>query len=66
MMGMERPEDLYIKVFDLSGKLVYVNEFRAVNRRLEHDMNLSHLEKGLYQLHLKTERGIFNKTLVIQ
>jgi len=66
MMDMERPEDLDIKVFDLSGKLVYNNEFRAVSRRLEHDINLSHLEKGLYQLHLKTERGIFNKTLIIQ
>ncbi len=66
MMDLGDNEDLDIKVFDLSGKLVHLSELRSVSNRLEQEIDLSGLEKGMYQLHLKTERGIYNKMLLIQ
>lgn len=65
-MDFNRVEDLNIKVFDLSGKLVYLEELRNVENRLEQDIDLMSLEKGTYQLYLKTDSGLFNKILLIQ
>ncbi|MCK4750428.1 MAG: T9SS type A sorting domain-containing protein, partial [Bacteroidales bacterium] len=66
MMDIDQVEDLNIKVFDLSGKLVYLEELRNINNRFEHDIDLTGLEKGMYQLYLKTDTGMYNKTIVIQ
>jgi hypothetical protein len=53
-------------LFDLSGKLVYMDELRNTGTRLDHELDLSVFEKGLYHLYLKTPGGIYNKTIVIQ
>ena len=66
LMEIDKAEDLEIKVFDISGKLMYLDELNNINGKISHEIDLSHLEKGLYQLHLKTQLGVFNKTVVIQ
>ncbi len=65
-MTMDRTENLNIKVFDLGGKLVYIQEFRGISEKVEQVVDLSGLEKGMYQLHLRTDRGLYNRMLVIQ
>lgn len=66
MMNMGESEDLDIKVFDLSGKLLFQDEIENSLRRLDYVIDLSNMEKGMYQLQLRTDKGVFNKTLVIQ
>lgn len=65
-LDMEGTEDLDVRVFDLSGKIIYRDEIRNPGGRLEHTIDLSGYEKGIYQLNLRTDRGIYNKVLVIQ
>ena len=65
-MDFNKVEDLNIKVFDLSGKLVHLKEFRNIGIGLEHDIDLTGFERGIYQLLLKTDSGLYNKTIVIQ
>lgn len=66
MMEVDGVEDLEIKVFDLSGKLVHLEELHRVSSKLEHDIDLSRYAKGMYHLHLKTDKGKYDQILVIQ
>jgi len=65
-MDIEQVEDLSIKVFDLSGKLVYLEELTGISNKLEHDIDLTGFEKGMYQLLLKTGSGLYNKAIIIR
>ncbi|MCK4920949.1 MAG: T9SS type A sorting domain-containing protein [Bacteroidales bacterium] len=66
MMNMGESEDLDIKVFDLSGKLLFQNEIENSLERLDYVIDLTNVDKGMYQLQLRTDKGVFNKTIVIQ
>lgn len=66
LMDMDYSDDLDIKVFDLSGKLVYLDELRELSQRLVHEIDLSQKGKGMYHLQLKTSKGVFNSILIVQ
>jgi hypothetical protein len=59
-------DDLNIKVFDISGKLVLTRELRDLYSGVDIKLDLSGFEKGMYQLHLESGAGVYNKILVIQ
>jgi hypothetical protein len=59
-------EDPEIKVFDLSGRMVYINKFLNQKDILDVQIDLSGRAKGIYHLYLKTEKAIFNRLLIIE
>ena len=59
-------ENLNIKVFDITGKVIYTSKHKGVFNEGDIKIDLSGYEKGMYQLHLETRRGTYNKILVIQ
>jgi hypothetical protein len=65
LMESANPEDVDIRVFDLSGKLVYLDAVRDFSGQLSHEIDLTHLAQGIYQMQLRTSKGVFNKTLMI-
>jgi hypothetical protein len=58
--------DLKVKIFDISGKLVYMNDLKNLSDEIDLSLDLSGYAKGLYQMHLDTGNGIYNRVLVIQ
>lgn len=58
--------DLKVKVFSISGKLVYVNELTNVFNRVDIPLDLTGQEKGNYQIHIETDTGIYSSVLIIQ
>jgi hypothetical protein len=65
-LNYKKTEDLKIKVFDISGKLVHLKELKDLHSAVEISLDLSVYEKGIYQLRLETESGYYNKVLVVQ
>lgn len=55
-----------VKIFDLTGKMIYVNEIPGEKNTLNFQIDLSGYAKGIYQLLLKTDKSIFNKPLIIE
>ncbi len=53
-----------IKVFDITGKLVYVNSAVEVSENLDLDLNT--LPSGMYRLQIKGDKIIVNKGFVIR
>jgi hypothetical protein len=58
--------EVEIKIFDLTGKIVYVNKIPGEKNTLNFQIDLSGYAQGIYQLHLKTDKRIFNKPLIIE
>jgi hypothetical protein len=61
-----RSEDLDVKVYDLTGRMVYINQLSGQRDKLEFQIDLSGCAKGIYHLYLKTDQGIFNRLLIIE
>jgi hypothetical protein len=59
-------EDLNIKVFDQSGRLLYINKLYNQRDKLEQQIDLSGYAEGIYHLYLQTDKGIFNRLLIIE
>ena len=59
-------ENIEVKVYDLSGKLVYVNEFVNVPSRFEGSIDLSGYAPGVYHIHMKTSNALFHRALIIE
>jgi hypothetical protein len=58
--------EVEVKIFDLTGKIVYVNKIPAEKTNLDFQIDLSGYAKGIYQLSLKTDIKIFNRPLIIE
>ncbi len=65
-LNYKRTGDLKIKVFDISGKLVYLSEMNDLSNSVEILLDLSGYARGMYQMHIDTGTGIYNKVLIIQ
>lgn len=59
-------ENLWIKVYDITGKLVYTDRFEDLYRQAEINLDLSGHGAGMYQLRLETGKGVYNRILVVQ
>ena len=57
-------EDILVKVFDLSGKLIYLNEFNKLSNRFETAIDLSGFADGLYHIQIKTNMALFHRVLI--
>ena len=58
--------EVEVKIFDLTGKIVYVNKLPGGRNTLDFQIDLSGYAQGIYQLHMKTDKRIFNKPLIIE
>ncbi len=65
-VSIDPPEkgNVELKISDLSGKVVYVNNIPAGNFNFQID--LSGFVQGIYHLTLKTDKQIFNRPLIIE
>jgi len=59
-------ENLDIKVFDLSGRMVYIDKLSHLKGKVEFSIDLSGFGGGIYHLRMKTNKEIFNKLLIIE
>ncbi len=51
-----------LKIFDITGKLVYNNEYSNTSNI---EVNVSELKKGIYFLKIENETNTYNKKVVI-
>jgi len=58
--------DLSLKVYDISGKIIFEKDFDAGENQLDLEINLSHCPKGYYIVHGNTAHGEFRKTIILQ
>jgi hypothetical protein len=65
-MDADAVTDLELKVFNLSGALIYTEKISNLRGKLRQEVDLSDFGAGLYQLQLKTNRRIYNRPIVIQ
>jgi hypothetical protein len=65
-LSLENPnsENIMLKVYDISGKLVYMNEYKNPGDNFETILDLSGFAAGIYNVHLKTENTIFHRVLI--
>jgi aminopeptidase N len=54
----------YIRIFDLSGKLMMEDEVYTINKLV--DVNVSGLKPGIYFVKINTDKGIYNEKIVKQ
>lgn len=57
-------ENVTLKVYDITGKLVYINEFNHLNNRFETVIDLSGYADGIYHVQLKTNNALFHRVLI--
>jgi len=58
--------EVEVKIFDLTGKIVYINKLPGEKNTLDFQIDLSGYAQGIYQLHMKTDKRIFNRPLIIE
>jgi hypothetical protein len=63
--GLFEGEELVIMVFDISGKKVHQFSEKANQERFSKELNISFLPKGVYYVHIQTERKNSVKQLII-
>ena len=57
-------ENMIIRVFDITGKLIYNSEYYNLNNRFETVLDLSGYADGLYYVQLKTNKVLFHRALI--
>ncbi len=65
-MDLLESENVDIRVYDMSGKLVYISSFDNYIDRLETEVDMTGYAKGIYHITVKTNKGIFNNALIIE
>jgi len=65
-MYLEKAENVDIRIYDLTGKLVYVSTFENYVDRFERDIDISQFASGIYHLTIKTDKGLFNYPLILE
>ncbi|MEM8908801.1 MAG: T9SS type A sorting domain-containing protein, partial [Bacteroidota bacterium] len=61
----ETSNELVISIYDMVGKQLYAEDFGNVGNRFEQNIDLKHLDSGIYLLHVRSEQNIGTKRLVI-
>ena len=55
-----------IKVYDMSGKLVYISSFDNPIDKFETEIDMTGYAKVVYHIFVQTDNGIFNNKLIIE
>lgn len=63
--GLFEGEKLVITVFDLSGKKIHQLSEQAYHEKFSRELNMSFLRKGMYFVHIQTDRKMKVKQLII-
>ncbi|HOY30300.1 MAG TPA: T9SS type A sorting domain-containing protein [Bacteroidales bacterium] len=65
-MEMDRMQDVVIKVYDVTGKVIYQDLLKQFSGLYNHIIDISHAAQGTYQLQITNEKGVINRKIVIQ
>ncbi|MFC2116878.1 T9SS type A sorting domain-containing protein [Bacteroidota bacterium] len=63
-MDLDEIDNVSIKVFDISGKLVMTRQYERVPHRLETQLDLTGFSDGIYQIHVKTRNAFLHRILI--
>jgi hypothetical protein len=58
--------EVSISIMDLSGKIVFSDNFEATGSRLNSKLNLSDFRKGIYFVKIKTETDVKTEKLIME
>jgi hypothetical protein len=64
-LKIRTPSDIKVEIVDLKGKSVFHKDYGLLTGEFKAEINLKHLPKGMYFLHLWTREGFLNKKLII-
>lgn len=59
-------EDVSMELFDIRGRKCYANEYKNTNSTFNQELNLEHLEKGIYLLKIVSGDKTATKKLIIK
>jgi hypothetical protein len=65
-MDLENPDDVLLRIFDISGKLLLIREYENIPSRFHTQLDLSGLASGLYHLQVKTSTSLKHRILIKQ
>ena len=65
-MELVETENVDIRIYDLTGKLVYISTFENFVDRFEREIDVSGFAGGIYHLTVKTDKGLFNYPLILE
>jgi hypothetical protein len=65
-MDLTTSEDIQLKVFDITGKMVSAREYLNQSYSFRTQIDLTDLPAGLYQVHIKTKNGFIQRMLINQ
>ena len=63
-MDLAANDNVQLKVFDVTGKLLSVQEFLNQSYSLNTKIDLSDHASGMYQLYIKTENALLQRVLI--
>ncbi|MBI9066817.1 MAG: choice-of-anchor D domain-containing protein [Salinivirgaceae bacterium] len=55
-----------VKIFDISGKIIYTNTFTSFNKCFNNQINLNDCTKGIYNLQVINENNVYSQKLIIK
>jgi len=63
---IENGRSAEVEVYDITGRIVYIESLHAEKGIQSSTINLTHLSKGIYNLKLSAEKNVFTKRIVIE
>ena len=65
-IGIASDENIQLKIFDLTGKLLSTGEFLNQSYTFRTVIDLSDHAPGMYQIHIKTDHALLQRVLIKQ
>jgi len=59
-------KDIFVKIVNIEGKVIYLNEYSNINGELNVDLDLSMYANGIYNLRVYSGDKIFKKNFIIK
>ena len=63
-MDLANMDNVSIKIFDVSGKLVMTREYENIPYRLDTQFDLTGFADGIYQIHVRTSNTLLHRILI--
>jgi len=61
-----QPKDMEIELFALTGKRLFYQKVQSISRDFKYDLDVRHLEKGVYMLRIRAEKETVTRKLIIE
>ena len=65
-LSTESAESINIKLMDMAGKVLHIEEFTHSGGEFQYNTPVDHLSKGMYLLRIQTEKGQITKKIIVQ